>query len=993
MKEKTSLAIRPAPSARARFALTSLLLAAGLVVHSPWTAYAQGDPAKLDRELGDHSSVRKVDGNTRVAAKAPFSGSDLVSEVQWISSAPPLLLPPLSSVRAPAADPSEAIALHGLPELPERLPQGTDPQPAPDHSATEAQSAGVGSELDDYRDPVLQEDPAGAEEASAATAIANFDGLGDKFRGPDGTFTVTALPPDANGDVGPSHYVQVVNTSIAVFDKNTTQPVLGPISLSQWWRNAGVAYCLNEDDIADPIVQFDQLANRWVIATVTTRPDAIFQHLCVVVSTSGDPTGSYWLYRFEFNSFPDYPKLGVWPDAYYLTAYDKTHYGGGTFLGVKMCALDRLRMLSGSTAQVGCVRTSDTFQFGLPSDLDGSVLPPPGTPNYIVTLDNSNRFDLWKFRADFRTTPPTTTLDGPIPFAGIAPFQPMCGLLGCVPQPLRGMPFELLSALGDRLMYRLAYRNFGSYDSLVFNHSVVAATTPSLSGGVRWYEIRNPATQTSPYQQGTYAGPAPDGFSRWMGSAAMDRVGNLLVGFSISDFNLHPSIRVAGRVPTDTPGTLSQEISVFEGTGIQTNSSRWGDYTSMVVDPTDDCTFWYTNQYRLTDGYRNWRTRISSYRFPSCNPPAADFSLSLDNQRQTAQLGDNSHSPKVIVSVNVTGPDPGSRITDLSISGLPAGVTARFDSPRVNGSSFAAMTISLSSSAPYGTFPYTITGRERTTGLVRYAAGSVTVAPVPFGGVVNGDFESTLDGWTLAGEARITSATHGGHGALQLGGSSQYVGGAAAIQTITVPSGGGTLDFWYRLSCAGSDRARVSLWPSGPPVAIVEERCGSLGWTRVTHNLSPYAGQNVRLLFVMDDYNDRGLHSTMWVDDVLPVGPVPEEGLADLAVLDLSVQGVACAGQMMAIGARIRNQGTARSPASRVNFNLYGSVCEVEHPPLGPGAEAPVSCGVRGPDSGVYYLFGEVDIWGVVTESDEDNNVQLVPGIAVASCASSPRVP
>jgi hypothetical protein len=223
----------------------------------------------------------------------------------------------------------------------------------------------------------------------------------------------------------------------------------------------------------------------------------------------------------------------------------------------------------------------------------------------------SSTLNLWKFHVDF-TNPQNSTFIGPTPIAGVSPFTAPCpDTQGCIPQPATATS---LDALGDRLMYRLAYRNFGDHESIVANHTVVADTGAT---GVRWYEIRDPNGTPAIYQQGTFA---PDTDNRWMASIAMDKAGNIGVGYSVSSSGTFPSIRYTGWEVGDTFGTLQNESFLVVGGGSQTGYNRWGDYSAMRIDPSDDCSFWYTQEYQATTQFANWNTRIGSFRFPSCGP-------------------------------------------------------------------------------------------------------------------------------------------------------------------------------------------------------------------------------------------------------------------------------------------------------------------------------------------------------------------------------------
>ena len=407
-------------------------------------------------------------------------------------------------------------------------------------------------------------------------------------------------PPDTVGEAGPNHYVQWVNVRFAVFDKATGQMLSGfPKAGNAVWQGFG-GDCQNRND-GDPIVQYDQLADRWILTQFAVRSRNYLQ--CVAVSTTGDPTGSYYRYAFSYVDFPDYPKLTVWPDAYYISF--NMFKNGRTFSGGRVCAYDRAKMLAGQPASQQCVQISNASL--LPADLDGTSIP-AGTPNFVINR-GSNALNLWKFHVDF-ATPANSTFTGPtsIPVAG---FSIACGGGACIPQ--KGTTTKL-DSLGDRLMYRLAYRQLGSSaQRLVVNHSV---TAPGNVTGIRWYEI-DVTGPPSVVQQGTYA-PA-DNLFRWMGSIAMDKFGNIAVGYSTSSSTTNPALQWAGRQVSDPFGVLSAGSTLYAGSGSQTGSlQRWGDYSTLALDPSDDCTFWFTSEYIGSNGSFNWRTHIGSFKFPAC---------------------------------------------------------------------------------------------------------------------------------------------------------------------------------------------------------------------------------------------------------------------------------------------------------------------------------------------------------------------------------------
>ncbi len=416
------------------------------------------------------------------------------------------------------------------------------------------------------------------------------------------------VPPDTEGDVGPDHYIQYINDIAVMYDK-TGNIVLGPIPGNAFWSGLG-GPCEIQND-GDPLVRYDRQADRWVFSqfALPNFPDGPY-YQCFAVSTTNDPTGDYWQYEFKTSDdfFTDYGKLGIWPDAYYMSFNMFGPLGevqGGAY------AFDRAAMLAGAPAAMIIFDTGN--QVGaLPSDLDGPTPPPPGSPNYFMTFDvGPARLLEWQFHVDW-TTPGDSTFTGPVEIPVADFLYPVCDAYRgqCVPQL---EAFEKLETLDDKLMYRLAYRNFGDHESLVVNHTV---GTVDGSAAPRWYEIRNPGDAPVIYQQGTYA---PDASFRWMGSIAMDGNGNMALGYSRSSATMHPAIAVTGRLAGDPLGLMGAEDVWLAGAGSQdASSNRWGDYSTMSIDPLDDCTFWYTQEYYAENGSFDFKTRIGAFRFPSC---------------------------------------------------------------------------------------------------------------------------------------------------------------------------------------------------------------------------------------------------------------------------------------------------------------------------------------------------------------------------------------
>ena len=439
---------------------------------------------------------------------------------------------------------------------------------------------------------------------SAATTVQglNFDGLGI-----GGGYTPNAAPPDTNGAVGATQFVQWVNEDFAVYDKTTGALIYGPAAGNTLWSGFG-GPCQTYND-GDPIAQYDKVANRWVMTQFAVSATPYTQ--CLAVSDTPDATGTWHRYSFSYGtSFNDYPKLGVWPDGYYITY--NMFKNGRTFQGAKVCAIDRAAILGQVVRSVTqqCVQLSNAYGGVLPADQDGLTPPPVGAPEVLLNF-GTNSLNLWRYHVDW-VTPANSTFTGPTNLP-VAAFTRACSGGTCVPQ--LGTT-QKLDSLADRLMYRLAYRNFGDHEALVVNHSV--ATSGSTGSGVRWYELRSVTSGTpTVYQQGTYA---PDSQYRWMGSMAMDKVGNIAVGYSRSSSTANPSIFFTARNPTDPLGTMSlAETTIIIGSGSQLPTlARWGDYSSLSVDPVDDCTMWYTTEYLKQNGTFNWSTRVGTFKVTGC---------------------------------------------------------------------------------------------------------------------------------------------------------------------------------------------------------------------------------------------------------------------------------------------------------------------------------------------------------------------------------------
>lgn len=619
-------------------------------------------------------------------------------------------------------------------------------------------------------------------------------------------------PPDTNGDVGPNHYVQSVNSAFQVFSK-TGSSLYGPANINTIWSGFGGA-CQTRND-GDPIVLYDPIANRWLVSQFTAASP---YDECIAISTTADPTGSWYRYAFQLSTsdFPDYPHLGVWPDGYYMTVNWFT--GGATYAGPRPYVFNRTAMLSGQSAtfQTTSAALGSTHAPQLPSDFDGSTLPPSGAANPFVEFGSTLK--IYRFHVDW-TTPSNTTFTNSANLTA-AGFTQLCTTSrNCVPQ--QGTT-QKLDGIGDRLMYRLAYRNFGDHESMVVSHSVSSGGV----AGMRWYEIRNPSSTASIYQQGTYQ---PDTTWRWMGSVAMDRSGDIALGYSASSSSVYPSIRYTGRLSTDPLGTLPQgEATLYSGTGFQSGVNRWGDYSNMTVDPTDDCTFWYTQEYNGSGGW-SWGTRIGSFKFASCG----------------GVVPTNTPTPPPAPTNTPTTPPPPTN-TPTRTPTTPAGAT---NTP------------------------------TRTNTPV-----PPTATPTPGGGtcgetMVNGGFESGTSPWvqtsTNGYQLIDTTRPHSGLYSAWLGG---YNSGTDTIyQTVTIPSDAtsATLSYWWYMTtqeacCTAYDYMYAQVLNSSGgllgTLQTLSNNSTKNTWTQPSFNLLAYKGQTVRIYFKVT--TDVSLPTSFFIDDV-----------------------------------------------------------------------------------------------------------------------------
>jgi hypothetical protein len=526
----------------------------------------------------------------------------------------------------------------------------------------------------------------------------------------------SANPPDPVGDVGPNHYVRMSNATFQIFDKAGTS--LGP-SVNINTLFAGFGGDCQIENAGDPIVLYDQLADRWLLTQFTNSTGPGFFN-CVALSTSPDPLGTYFRWAFATPTFPDFPKYGVWPNAYLISTRE-VNSGQIGALGV-----DRAAMIAGNPTPTLVEFRVPVNQFsgdGLyPADIDGTRLPPAGAPGYFIgSMDNGGPYgaaedalNVWELNLNF-TTPASSsfTLVKTVPISPYDTIYPCTGTQGraCIPQPGALGPLDILS-YRQRPNNRAVYRNYGSYQSIVTNQSVEAATALA---GVRWWELRNPGANAVLYQDSTFAPGVTDGLHRWMGSIAQDANGNMGLGYSTSSTAQFPGIRYTGRLESDPLNTMAQGEGVFVtggGGNSQATIRRWGDYTSMNVDPTDDCTFWYVNQYFVATGTQ-WSLRTGSFKFPECGTPS--FGVAAVPLRQSVCVGANA---TIAIDTHAYSGFTGS--ANLSASGAPSGANVSISPATIAAVPGSAnLTLSNTASVPAGDYTINITGQNGAQSRVR----------------------------------------------------------------------------------------------------------------------------------------------------------------------------------------------------------------------------------------------------------------------------------
>lgn len=477
----------------------------------------------------------------------------------------------------------------------------------------------------------------------------------------DGYGTGDVNPPDPVGAVGKNHYIMAANGSngqsfYQIFDKqgNVVLPATGFNTLFVPPNFQPGGY--------DPIVLYDQEAERWLIASMSTN--FIANSTYWAISETSDPMGSWYLYEISASVFPDYPKITTWSDAYFTTVFT----GGAQYHGF---AVERDSLLAGAAAprvqefSVPNFGGTQAYNFWTSIDWDGAMAPPAGSPIPVIRLyddgwnGGQDKIEMFEISIDW-DTPSNTVLNGPIDIFPSAFDVVACGAWNaCIPYANSTAHFMPLESC---IMFAPKYRNFGTHESMVLNHLVDISVSASYKHiGIRWYELRrNGSSPWTIYQEGTLA---PDTNSRFMGSIAMDGRGSIAMGYTHTGYHQVPGLRVTGRLQGDTLGKMTFAEHEFRQNQQTYVGGRWGDYFSMTVDPEDDTTFWFIGEYVDSGSGSNWATGIISFSLPTDSAPfvgisplqAADIQLYPNPSTGRFSLNWGQHQPLEAIVRNLHG--------------------------------------------------------------------------------------------------------------------------------------------------------------------------------------------------------------------------------------------------------------------------------------------------------------------------------------------------
>lgn len=684
-----------------------------------------------------------------------------------------------------------------------------------------------------------------------AQTVTSFDGIAASQVGhPE-------YDVDPNGAVGTKQYMEWINVYYQAYDKVTLAPVwTSPQAATTPFT--GLNACSNFS--GDGVINFDRLASRWVISVRTTAANNYTY--CIAISNTDDLSSkslTWHTYQVPLNPilgtntqgnvyFPDWPKLGTWPDAYYLTIDLNDTNNNYREVGVVVCALDRTNMLNGGTPNPPQCFTNPSPVNGslylahslIPADVDGTTAPPAGRDEYLVSIENpvndgvtktSNSFNLWQFHLDWATPANSTFTQSSV---SVAPYTPGCYSAAspsqtiCVPEPSTGTTGEHIDSVGDRFMPRFSYRNFGSYESFLVSHTVQPGAGNNQPTGIRWYELRGSGMPTL-YQDGTVS---PDTTTyRFMPSIAQDATGNAAVGYSVSSASVHPGISASWFSLTNP--TAPVEFPILVGTADEENTYHWGDYASMTVDPVDGCTFWYVNEYFPTNETGtaiNWHTRIAHFALSGCgsvgvSPNSLTFTsqvVGTTSASQPVTLTNPLNTTLTISSISFTGNNPGDFSQTNTCNGsVGAGgsctINVRF-TPSASGTRTATLDVTDDANNSPQSVSLTGTGQAPVT---------LSATSISFGNVLVGS-SATAAPVTLTNNQSVSltginiSVTGAGFSQVNTCGTSIGPGAQCTITVTFAPQSTGSQTGTVTISDSASNSPQtISLKGSGQlPVAL-----------------------------------------------------------------------------------------------------------------------------------------------------------------------------
>ncbi|MCP4213688.1 MAG: hypothetical protein GY765_03480 [bacterium] len=687
------------------------------------------------------------------------------------------------------------------------------------------------------QDPVVQTTPGRKSDTEATSGpIMSFAGMNLNSNG-------AGWPPDTTGDVGETYFVQAVNSSLAIYNKSTGA-LVSATTFDSFFGGTGISGtpCDSQNN-GDPIVLYDQYNERWFVldfAWDSSENDG--SYFSIAASKTSDPTGDWWQYAFRADNtlMDDYPKCGVWHDGIYITA--NMFSFAGSFQNAKIWALKTPDLYSGTiTSQY--VEDSSYYAWAiLPSSAKGTTPPDSSAPNYMYAMDadeygspSTDALYVWQYDVDWNNSS-NTTWTGPAAIS-IASFT-----ITSSGAPQQGTS-TTLDSLAGRLMYPAMYRKFATHESVYLSH----CADYNSARAMRWYELRISGGVSSVFQQGTYA---PDSNHRWMGSVGADKNGSIALGYSISSSSMYPGIAYAGRASTDPAGQLSQgEETLVSGSGYQSSYTRWGDYSTITIDPTDDETFWYTNEYYTSSG-TNWQTRIGSFKIstaPDTTPPVISSVAAGSIAMTTATI---------------------TWTTDESAdSEVQYGLTTSYGSTASDSSFVTSHSISLTGLVAETTYHYRVISEDSSGNSTTSSDYSFTTTDTPpVGGIADGIDNANYaytDGGDAAWDIDETVSNDGSDSAKS--GSITH-NEDSSFQTSVTFSEAKTVSFYWKVSSeSGYDYLKFYL--NGVEQDSI---AGTVDWTQKSYAVA--AGSHVLKWAYEKDYSVSSGSDCGWVDQLVVEG-------------------------------------------------------------------------------------------------------------------------